>query len=163
MWTIGRKIQIFGFVTILLIPSEEAFAKILLKINYTLDLTSNSGKVQVAEEVDFIMNGKEVEAYHKDNGQDVLIAKRSTGRGDYYGPGIFSTRIEGGKLILSGTGKTHTVNVTVSTDGKTTCSASAEFHLNPGSILYELVVPNYGRVYGTNAQIDSLVCTLSVQ
>jgi hypothetical protein len=144
---------LFGF--------ESAYADIQLRLNFTLNLTTNSGRLSVADELDFVLKGKDVEVYHRDGNERILVAKRSVGKGDYYGPGVFSTKVADGKLFLTGTGATHTVTVVITTDGKTTCNASVDFHLNSGKLLYELMVPGYGRIYVTTATVENISCQLS--
>jgi len=140
-----------------------AAGAIRLKLSYTLNATLSGAKVAVADELDFLMKGNEVEVYHVSNGAQTLIGKRSASSGDYFGHAIFSTKVSKGNLVLSGKYATHTVSATVNTDGHSTCSATVDFHRLAGHSFFEIDYPGMGNVTLIDLDASGISCMLSTE
>ena len=140
-------------------PAEAA--NILLKVNYEVTAdTPLYGRQTVADEVQFRLHGRDMTVFK--NGQQIGSTAQSSD-GDFYGPVTMTSRVVGGKLVLNAIARTHTIALTVSTDGKSTCKGNGSVVKRPGADSIVVVFPPAGAIAVNSIKIDHLVCSLSTE
>ena len=155
---LSRVFACLGFAT--LAPAA-AQANIRLRLMYNQDLTLALATVASASEIDFLLNGTDVDVYSMSSEGGTLIARRSTGSGYYYGPVAVRAAFKSGIMDMTGTYASHVVHMRILTNGKSTCRASISNTLRPGHTKYEYELPVYGSVNVYRIRMYNVRCELS--
>jgi hypothetical protein len=154
--------SVFGFlVGGMLIAPTIAQAAIKLKLTYSDDMTFKIGSLTTSSELDFILAGKDVSVYAVDKGGSRLIASKTTGQGNYYGPVRFRVKTSRNSVDLYGSYKSHVLHTRVTSDGRSSCSASIISKLKRGHSKYEYYLPSVGSIDVYSQRFYDVRCELS--